>query len=153
MATVSPATVVSVQALQARIVENGAGTYTADFKLPINATLVDIIVEARALWAAATSATLIVGDVDDDDGWFTAVNLKATDLLAGQSIRLSGNLATAGGKIGAYGNLDTNTQFSVGSGAAARTVTAKVTSVGAGATGNTVVTVLYAVGAPTVITQ
>ena len=121
--------------------ENGAGTYTASVDLPKNAMLVDIIVHARALWAAATSATMIVGDADDDDGYFTGVDLKATDLLAGESI----NFTHPGGKKGAdldEPGADKHVRRRLL--AAARKITASVTSVGAGTTGRTDVIVVYA---------
>lgn len=115
----------------------GAGTYTWSMTLPANAVLLDIIVHATSLWTATTSATLIVGDGDDDDGFFAATNLKATDLLAGESL----SLAQAGGKEGAY---IANSQVSKRRDASDRTITAKVTTVGAaGNGGSTSVTVVY----------
>jgi hypothetical protein len=151
MATsVSPATAVSVQALQARFVESGAGTYTANFNVPPGATLLDIVVEAEAVWAAGTSAALIVGDSVDDDGFLASINLKATDLLAGESISI-GSTQTRGGNAAAYITTGTSTHLTRGFSAAKRTITAKVTSVGVGATGRTRVTVLYSVGAPTAV--
>lgn len=113
-----------------------AGVYTASWALPAGATIVDIIVNGVALWAAGTSATLKVGDGTDDDGYYTAVNLKATDLLAGESISFS----FAGGKVGAY---IANSQVSPRYNAAAVTIAAVVTTVGTGATGVTRITVLY----------
>ncbi len=121
--------------------EAGAGTYTAEVDLPAGAVLIDIIVNATALWAAATSATLIVGDATDDDGYYTGVNLKATDLLAGESL----SFAHQGGKKGA--DLDepgADKHVRRRSLAAARKIIAKVTSIGAGTAGKTSVTVLYA---------
>ena len=75
----------------------GSGVYTGSVNLPAGATLVDIIVHAVAVWTAETSAAMIVGDVADPNGFFNAVNLKATDLAAGESI----SFAHAGGKHGA----------------------------------------------------
>ena len=75
----------------------GSGVYTGSVSLPAGSTLVDIIVHAVALWTAETSALMIVGDVADPNGFFDAVNLKATDLLAGESISFS----ATGGKQGA----------------------------------------------------
>ena len=120
--------------------ENGAGTYTGSVSVPAGATLVDIIVHAVALWTAATSAVMKVGDVADDDGFFTAVDLKATDLLAGESIDFS----HTGGQEGA--DLD-----SPAAGAhvrrpylaTARVISGIVTSVGAGTAGRTRMTVIY----------
>jgi hypothetical protein len=152
MATVSPGGVVGVQLQQARFVENGAGTYTADFVLPAGSTVIDIIVEAEALWTAATSAVIDVGNTGDPDGYFSAVNLKATDLLAGQSISL-GSTQVNGGDGAAYVIVGTSTHLTRGYSASAQTISAVVTSVGAGTAGRTRVTVLYAVANATTITQ
>lgn len=115
----------------------GAGTYTLPFAIPAGASILDIIVDGIAVWTNAGTATLIVGDTDDD-GFYAAVNLKATDLLAGESI----SFALAGGKAGAY---IANSQVSPRYSATARTVNAIVTttSTGGGA-GRTRVTVVYA---------
>ncbi len=76
----------------------GAGTYTGSVTIPAGATIQDIVVYGDALWDNAGTAVLKVGiDAVDDDGYFTAVNLKATDLLAGESL----SFALAGGKAGA----------------------------------------------------
>lgn len=115
----------------------GAGTYTGNVAVPAGATLLDIIVNGVALWDTATSATLIVGDGTDPDGYYTGVNLKATDLLAGESI----SFALAGGKAGAY---IANSQVSPRYAAAARTISAVVTTVGAsGSAGRTRMVVIY----------
>lgn len=152
MSDVSPAGVVSVQCQSARFVEDGAGTYAADFNLPADAVLLDIIVEAEALWAAGTSASLQVGDSADPDGYLTAVDLKATDLLAGESVSLMG-ATVLGGVGGAYTTVGTSTHLNRRRSSSPRTISASVTSVGAGATGSTVVSVVYGVGSPTEITQ
>jgi hypothetical protein len=99
--------------------------------------VLDIIIDGIALWTAATSATMKVGDVADDDGFFTAVNLKATDLLAGESL----SLESAGGKAGAY---VANSQVSPRYSASARTISGVVTTVGgSGTAGRTRMTVIY----------
>jgi len=126
-----------------------AGTWNASIVLPAGVCIVDVIVQGTAVWTATTSATLIVGDTADDDGWYIGVDLKATDLTAGQTLCF----AMAGGKQGAYfadaaapGSQNTF-QYS----AAARTVSAKVTTVGAPVTtrpGDTTVTFLYTYAAP-----
>lgn len=123
-----------------------AGVYSASFELPVGATLIDVIVNGIALWTAGTSATLIVGDTTDDDGFYTAVNLKATDLLAGESI----SFANTGGKQGA--DVDAT---AAGSHirrrrlTTARTVSAKVTTVGTvGTAGITDVIFVYAYPSP-----
>lgn len=125
--------------------EAGAGTYTGTVALPAGAVVVDIIVHAIALWAAATSAEMIVGDAVDDNGFFTGVDLKATDLLAGESI----SFAQTGGEEGA--DLD---DPAAGAHvrrrylATARNIIGKVVSVGAGTTGRTLMTVIYTVPVP-----
>jgi hypothetical protein len=125
---------------EATFTETGAGTYTATLPLPAGATLLDVIVNGVALWEAATSAVLIVGDATDPDGYYAAVNLKATDLLAGESL----SFALAGGKAGAYiANAQVSPRFAV----AARSVIGVVTSVGAGTAGRTRMTVVYSVSA------
>src|SRR5215217_5079128 len=115
----------------------GAGVYTATVDVPAGATLLDIVVNGVALWTATTSATLKVGDATDDDGFYTAVNLKATDLLAGESI----SLESAGGKAGAY---IANSQVSPRYSASARAIKGIVTTVGAaGSAGRTRMVVTY----------
>jgi len=151
MTAIAPATPVSVQAQSARFVENGADTYTATFTLPENSTLIDIIVEAEALWDAATSASLEVGDDGDADGYFTAIDLLATDLLAGESVSLASG-ETRGGVGGAYTTVGTSTHIDRQFSSASRDIVATVVSVGAGTAGRTRVTVVYSTGSPTVVT-
>lgn len=114
----------------------GAGTYTGSVNIPAGATLLDIIVNGVALWDNAGAVTMKVGDVTDDDGYFTAVNLKATDLLAGESL----SFESAGGKAGAY---IANSQVSPRYSASARVISGIVitasTGGGAGRTRMTVV--------------
>ena len=87
-----------VQTAEVNFTETAANaTHTGTVTLPAGATLLDIIVTAVVLWDSGTSTTLIVGDVTDPDGYFTAVDLKATDLLAGESI----SFGYTGGKEGA----------------------------------------------------
>lgn len=117
-----------------------AGVYTGSVSIPAGATLEDIIVNGVALWDTATSATLKVGDVADDDGYYTGVNLKATDLLAGESI----SFALAGGKAGAY---IANSQVSPRYSATSRVISGIVTTVGSGTAGRTRMTVIWS--APT----
>lgn len=125
-----------VVAAEVSFTEDGAGTYTGSVAVPAGATVLDIIVNAAALWTAGTSATMIVGDETDDNGYFTGVNLKATDLLAGESISFD----FAGGKAGAY---IANSQVSPRYSATARTISGIVTSVGAGTAGRTRMVVIY----------
>jgi hypothetical protein len=125
-----------VRAVEVTFTEAGAGTYTGSVVLPAGATLLDILVNGVVLWAAGTSATMKVGDGADDDGFYTGVDLKATDLLAGESI----SFALAGGQAGAY---IANSQVSPRYSASARTISGVVTSVGAGTDGRTRMVVVY----------
>jgi hypothetical protein len=116
-----------------------AGVYTASASIPAGATLHDIIVNGVALWNQGTSAAMIVGDATDPNGYYDAIDLKATDLLAGESL----SFALAGGQAGAY---IANSQVSPRYSASARTITAEVTTVGTAATtGHTRLTILYSV--------
>lgn len=124
-----------VYSAEVTFTEAGAGTYTGGVVVPAGATIVDVIVTAVALWDAATSAALKVGDTDDD-GFYAAVDLKATDLLAGESL----SFAQAGGKGGAY---LTATHGNGRYSASQRTINGIVTSVGAGTAGRTRMTVVY----------
>ena len=114
-----------------------AGVYTGSVAVPAGSTIHDIIVSGVALWTAGTAATLKVGDVANDAGYYTGVNLKATDLLAGESL----SFALAGGKAGAY---IANSQVSPRYAAAARVISGIVTTTGTTATaGRTRMTVVY----------
>ena len=127
--------------------ESGAaGTYTGSVTIPAGACLKDIIVNGVALWTAGTSATMIVGDASDDNGFFAAVDLKATDLLAGESISFD----QAGGKAGAY---IANNQVSPRYYASGGTITGLITTVGTTATaGRTRMSVIYSAPASNSVT-
>ena len=121
---------------EALFTETGAGTYTATLPLPAGARILDIGVHGVALWTAATSAAMEVGDGADPDGFFLSTDLKATDLLAGEI----NNIEHPGGKAGAYiaseqRKLQQDT---------ARSVIGVATSVGAGTAGRTRLYVLWA---------
>jgi len=81
--------------------ESVVGTHTGTVVIPANTLVLEIILINTVLWDAGTAATGIVGDDDDADGYFTGVNMKATDLLVGESLRMS-NSEYWGGKQGAY---------------------------------------------------
>lgn len=125
----------------------GAGVWTGSVVKPAGATLVDIIVNGVALWNSQTSALMDVGDGTDPDGYFTQVDLKATDLLAGESI----SFAQAGGKAGAY---IANSQVSPRYTAAAQTISGIVTKVGStGTLGRTRMIVIYTLPTATAATK
>lgn len=117
----------------------GAGTYTGTVALPAGAVLHDIIITGVVLWAAASAAAMEVGDGTDPNGYYADINLKATDLLAGETL----SFALAGGKAGAY---IANSQVTPRYSATARNIVGVVTTTGAtGATGRTRMTVVYSV--------
>lgn len=134
---VGNATAQVIKCAERTFTENGAGTYTGSVTIPAGSTLLDVIVNGVALWTAATSASLDVGDAADPNGIYAGVNLKATDLLAGESI----SFALAGGKAGAY---IANSQVSPRYNAAERVISGVVTSVGAGTAGRTRMLVVWA---------
>lgn len=118
--------------------EGAAGVYTGSVVVPAGATLVDIVVQNVALWTAGTAAAMIVGDATDPNGFYDAVDLKATDLLAGQTVRF----ADQGGVAGAY--LISTHQLGLYS-AAARTITGEITTTGtASSVGTTIMDVYWA---------
>ena len=116
--------------------ETGAGVYTGTIALPAGSRIIDIGVDGTALWTAGTSASMIVGDATDPDGFFVATNLKATDLLAGEI----NNLEHPGGLAGAYIAAEQRKLYQ----ATARSIIGVVTSVGAGTAGRTRLYVVYA---------
>lgn len=126
-----------VEAHEVTFTEDGAGTYTGSVSVPAGATILDIVVNGVVLWAAGTSASMDVGDAADPNGYFAGINLKATDLLAGESI----SFESAGGKAGAY---IANSQVSPRYSASARVVSGIITSVGTGTTGRTRMMVMFA---------
>ena len=114
-----------------------AGVYTGTIALPAGSRIIDVGVDGIALWTAGTSAKLIVGDGDDDNGFFTETNLKATDLLVGEI----NNIEHPGGKAGDYIATEARILYA----AAARNVIGVITTVGTTAsTGKTRMYVVYA---------
>ena len=114
-----------------------AGVYSISTIIPAGAYIQDIQVHTDTLWDSDTSATLIVGDSDDDNGFYTGVNAKATDLVANEVL----SFYHLGGKEGAYvtDNNGVMTQYS----SSARTVTAQMTTVGAATAGVTRIVVIW----------
>ena len=124
-----------------------AGVHTVAIQVPAYSILLDVGIIGVALWNQGTSAGLIAGDADDDNGFIVSTDMKATDLLAGESIWVGSGTALAGGKIGAY---IANSQWTIGSGVApqyntaSRVVTFTLTTVGTAATtGETICVVKY----------
>lgn len=119
---------------------SAAGTYTGSVSVPAGATIHDIVVNGVALWNSGTSASMDVGDVADPNGYFAGIDLKATDLLAGESISFD----QAGGKAGAY---IANSQVSPRYSATARVISGTIVTVGTLTTGATRMTVVYSLPA------
>lgn len=115
---------------------NGAGTYTAIIALPAGSNILDVAVHGLVLSDAVTSSSLIVGDGADDNGFYVATDLKATDLLAGEV----NNFEHPGGKAGAYIAAEQRVLYQ----ATARNIVAVMTQVGAGTAGRTLIVVTYA---------
>ena len=115
-----------------------AGVYSISTVVPAGSYLLDVQVHADTLWDSTTSATLIVGDSDDPNGFYAAVNAKATDLVANEVLSYGHD----GGKLGAYITDDNGvmTQYS----SSARTVSAEMTTVGTATAGVTRIVIIWA---------
>lgn len=141
-----------VVAQTALFTEDATNTlHQATFTLPVGSMLLDIIVTPQVLWTATGAVSLEIGDSVDADGWFTAVDLKATDLILGEKLQASSDNFW-GGKNGAYlttaGRFGQQTTNMIGGYCvSAYSLVASVT-VGTPATtaGRTRVTVLYTTG-------
>ena len=106
----------------------GAGTYTATVTVPANSLVIDVVWKNTALWTAATSATLIVGDADDADGYFKDIDLKSAPLAATAGVPTSISSLLEDNGSNAYKGMQ---KYST----AAQVITATVTT--EGVTGNT----------------
>lgn len=132
-------------------------THTGSVVLPAGATLHDIRIMSTVLWGGGT-AVMDVGDDDDPDGWFTQVNVKATDLLVGEVLDIS-NAENWGGKQGAYMVAATGRKGSVAAGVSGtyygvtKTITGVITvGTPASTAGRTFMTVIFSVGKATAAT-
>jgi hypothetical protein len=77
--------------------QSGAGTYSGSVAIPAGSWIENIIVVNNVLWNDGSSASLEVGDDTDPNGYFTAVDLAATDLIANQTIDFSNRDGGVGG--------------------------------------------------------
>jgi len=120
--------------------ESGAaGTYTATVAVPSYATVLDVRWSNQALWTAGTSATLNVGDTEDADGYFDAVDVKAAPIA---DVNGAGGISCFLKDTGAgvYAGLTKHLP-------AGTTITATVVTVGtSGTAGRSRLTVVYAAG-------
>ena len=120
----------------------GAGVYTGSVTVPGNSWLLDIKLFNTVYWTATTTALMDIGDADDPDGWFTQIDLKATDIVAGTNAEVI-DFNNPGGQEGAY--LVTATgERALMYAATERVISGIVTTVGAaGNAGRSRMVVLY----------
>ena len=126
-------------------------THTGTVPIPAGATVHDIQVVNTVLWGAA-SAALDVGDSFDANGFFAAVDCKATDLAVGEVLNIQ-NSENWGGKNGAYlvaatgrkGNVQTGNSGNY-YGVADSIIGVMTVGTPAVTTGRTFMTVTYSVG-------
>lgn len=83
--------------------ETATGTsYVGTVPIPAGATLLGLQVTSQALWTPTTSASMIVGDTADPNGFFDAIDLlAAADLLVGEVLDIN-SADNWGGTEGAY---------------------------------------------------
>jgi len=116
-----------------------AGVYTGSVTVPGNSWLLDIKIWNAVYWAAGTTAAMIVGDAADPNGWFDAIDLKATDIVPGEVIDFN----NAGGKVGVYLVAATGERELMYA-ATARVITGEITTTGTTSTaGRTRMMVIY----------
>lgn len=144
LATLSPTGTLVVSETRSFTQTSAAGIYTGTVNVPAGALILDVKAWSTVLWNAGTSSTLKIGDVADDDGWFTGIDLQATDLLVGEEL----NFIQTGGKPGAYLVLASGLRSAAYS-ASARAVSGIITTVGTGTAGRSFMTVVYEVSAVT----
>lgn len=129
-----------VNALEVTFTETtGAGVYSGSVTVPANSWLLDIKIWNTVYWTATTSAAMIVGDAVDPNGWYDAIDLKATDIVPNEVIDFN----NTGGQEGAYIVTATGQRSTMYS-ALERVITGEITTVGAaGNAGRTRMLVLY----------
>ena len=126
-------------------------THTGTVEIPAGATLHNIQITSSVLWTDADTS-LSVGDDEAAGGWFTDVDLAATDLVVGEVLDIS-NAENWGGKQGTYLNATTGRKGQATATAAgvyyviAGEVIGVVTmTTPSGTAGRTFMTVTYSVG-------
>lgn len=128
--------------------EAGDTTYTASVPIPVGSLVHEIEIRSTVLWDDTGAVTAIVGDTADPNGYFDAVNMKATDLLVGEVLRMS-NSEYWGGVQGAYLVAASGTN-SASYYAAASNITAVITTANQnGSAGRTFMWVTYSTAAAT----
>jgi hypothetical protein len=131
---------------------SGSGVYTGSVTVPGRSWLLDIKIYPVALWDNTGTAVMKVGDVTTSDGWFTGIDLKATDLIAGTNAEVI-DFQNTGGKEGGY-LVVLSGERAVMYSATARVVSGVVTTSSTGGTaGRTRMVVIYStVDSPTAAT-
>ena len=126
--------------------------HTGTVPIPAGATIQNIQIMSTVLWSSAATASMIVGDTFDDNGFFDAVSVKATDLAVGEVLDIS-NAENWGAKNGAYLVAATGRKGGVQTGnsgpyyGVADSIIGVITvGTPAGTTGRTFMTVTYSVG-------
>lgn len=80
---------------------SAATSYTGTIPVPAGSLVLDIQFRTTVLWDG-TSASLVIGDDDDADGYLTATDLKATDMLVGEVFQMAGQTEGWLGNNGVY---------------------------------------------------
>ena len=118
---------------------SGAGVYTGSVTVPAESWLLDIKIWNAAYWTNAGTAAMIVGDGVDPNGWYDAIDLKATDIVPNEVIDFN----NPGGQEGAYLVTATGQRSTMYS-TLARVVTGEITTSSTGGTaGRTRMLVIY----------
>lgn len=119
-----------------------AGTYTGSVTVPGNSWLLDIKIYNTVYWDAGTDAVMDVGDADDPNGYYAAISVKATDIVAGTNAEVI-DFENHGGKQGAYIVAATGERDRMYY-ATERVITGLITTTGAaGSAGRTRMLVIY----------
>jgi hypothetical protein len=118
---------------------SGSGVYTGSVTVPAESWLLDIKIWNAAYWTNSGTAAMIVGDGVDPNGWYDAIDLKATDIVPNEVIDFN----NPGGQEGAYLVTATGQRSTMYS-TLARVVTGEITTSSTGGTaGRTRMLVVY----------
>jgi hypothetical protein len=134
-------------------------SHTGTVEIPAGSTLHNIQFVNTVLWTGGT-AVINIGDDDDANGWFAALNCKATDLLVGEVLDIS-NAENWGGKQGVYlvagtgrkGRVTSGVDSGVYYGAASEVIGVMTVGTPATTAGRSLMTVTYSVGTVTAATS
>jgi len=114
-----------------------AGTYTATVSIPANAIVLDVIFKNSVVWNNNGTATLNVGDVDDPDGYITAVDVKTAPIA---DVNGAGGISSKNEDTGTGAYKGLFKKYTAGG-----TITASIVTTGAtGTAGRSSLYVIYA---------